>query len=529
MFNIDLSGGETPLLTAAAMREAEARAMASGQVTGRALMERAGRAVAAEVHRRWPKAPTVVLCGPGNNGGDGYVIARALAEAGHRVQVFALEGQRAAPPDAEAMRAAWHGPVTPLGGLALSDAEVVIDALFGIGLGRPLAGLEAPLARLRAWQGPPARAVVAVDLPSGLCADSGRVLGGRSAPHVWADLTLTFHTAKPGHLLAEGPEVCGEVQVLDIGLPPEPQPDIVQAGAPTAAAHKASGHKFGHGSALILAGGAAQTGAARLAARAALRIGSGLVTLAPPPEALAECAAQLTAVMLRPLAGADDLGRALEDRRISALCLGPALGHARARALVPLALRDGRAVVLDADALSAFAGAPEGLFAVLHPDAVLTPHGGEFARLFPDLAEGLSIDAPDGPPLSKLAATQAAAQRSGAVVLLKGPDTVIAAPDGRAAIHTATGPRAAPWLATAGAGDVLTGIITGLMARGWPGFEAAKAAAWLHVEAARRFGPGLIAEDLPDMLPAVLAALAASGASLSGQSAPGAETSIPSA
>ena len=258
-------------------------------------------------------------------------------------------------------------------------------------------------------------------------------------------------------------------------------------------------HKYAHGHAVILSGGPGQGGAARLAARGALRVGAGLVTLGCPLPALAENAARLDTVMLRPLHDGRALARMLEDRRYNALCLGPGMGFERARDMVPVAAGSGRGVVIDADALSAYGPDPAALFALCSPDVVLTPHGGEFRRLFPELAERLGGD-PDG-------VLQIAARRAGAVVLLKGARTVIAAPDGAFAVSDATGPRAAPWLATAGSGDVLAGIVTGLMARGFSGFDAARLGAWLHVEAARNFGPGLIAEDLPEALPAVFRSL----------------------
>lgn len=258
-------------------------------------------------------------------------------------------------------------------------------------------------------------------------------------------------------------------------------------------------HKYAHGHAVILSGGPGQGGAARLAARGALRVGAGLVTLGCPLPALAENAARLDTVMLRPLHDGRALARMLEDRRYNAICLGPGMGFERARDMVPVAARSGRGVVIDADALSAYGPDPTVLFALCAPSVVLTPHGGEFRRLFPDLAERVGSD-PEG-------VLRIAARRAGAVVLLKGARTVIAAPDGALAVSDASGARAAPWLATAGSGDVLAGIVTGLMARGFSGFDAARLGAWLHVEAARAFGPGLIAEDLPEALPGVFRAL----------------------
>lgn len=263
-------------------------------------------------------------------------------------------------------------------------------------------------------------------------------------------------------------------------------------------------HKYGHGHALVLAGGSGQGGAARLAARGALRIGAGLVTVGCPPAAIAEHAAQLNAIMLTPIDSGDELTAQLDDPRINALCLGPAMGQGpRTDALVQAALTARRATVLDADALSFYHDQPEALFARTHDRCVLTPHAGEFARLFPDHATTLTREQLHAGGAEKLAVTVRAAQRAGCVVVLKGAATTIADPAGRTARHD----RPAPWLATAGTGDVLAGIVTGLMARGLDAFDAARAAVWLHAEAARRFGPGLIAEDIPEALPRVLKAL----------------------
>jgi hydroxyethylthiazole kinase-like uncharacterized protein yjeF len=509
----------TDMLTAAQMRAHESAAIESGAVSGAELMERAGRGVIEAALARWPdlaRAPAcaVVLCGPGNNGGDGFVVARLLAERGWRVAAFLLGDPDRLPPDAAANHRRWSalGPTRPLADAeaeteaaeAAGEAVLVVDALFGTGLARPLEGVAAAIVARRA------RRCVAVDIPSGLCADSGRVLGAAMR----ADLTVSFHRPKPGHYLADGPDHCGALAVADIGLSHEALPGAVTLCAAPGAARLAKGagaHKFGHGHALVLTGGAGRTGAARLAARAALRAGAGLVTLGVPGSAQFEVAAQITALMLTRVEDGSGLAGVLEDRRITALCLGPGLGMARARDLVPMACGGvgPRPAVLDADALTAFAEDPRALFAMLHPGCVLTPHGGEFARLFPDIAARLAAPATAGPAFSRPDAVREAAARAGCVVLLKGPDTVIAAPDGRCAIHAAAYDRAAPWLATAGAGDVLAGMIAGLMARGLGAMEAAATAAWLHAEAARGFGPGLVAEDLPEALPQVLRALGA--------------------
>jgi len=497
------------ILTTREMRAVEGAAIASGSVTGSALMERAGAGVVREMLALWPECErpgrAVILCGPGNNGGDGYVVARLLAERGWQLRLAALAPP--ATPDAQLAAACWPGEVAALSDLGPEDfppGALCIDALFGTGLVRPLApGLAAPL-RLAAARG---CRIVAVDILSGLCADSGRVLGGLDLPG--AALTVSFQRAKLGHVLAQGGTLSGALRIVDIGL----DGWMAAAGAPARLAGpvpalaKRAGHKYDHGHALVLGGGPGRGGAARLTARAALRVGAGLVTLLCPPEALAENAARLDAVMLRPVADRTGLQRLLEDRRFNALGLGPGLGLDRACDLVPAVLASGRAALLDADALTAFADAPGALLDALHPRAVLTPHGGEFARLFPDLAQRLEAPAETGPAFSRLDAARLAAERAGCVVLLKGPDTVIAAPGGEARIAAAVGEAAAPWLATAGSGDVLSGMITGLLARGFAPLEAAAAGAWLHAEAARDFGPGLIAEDLPERIPAVLRGL----------------------
>ena len=504
------------LMTAVEMRATEALAMASGEVTGLALMERAGEGVVAAIAAMGPVGrggPAVVLCGPGHNGGDGFVIARHLAAAGRDVTLFLFGEADALPQDARANALRWRqegGAIGRIGSdeggggaaeAAIGGAGLVVDALFGIGLSRPmppvLCALAADVARARRR----GARVVAVDVPSGLCADSGRPLGTAFS----ADLTVTFHAEKLGHRLAEGPAHCGAVRVVDLGLSGPPAGvTLTQPGAADLRRlGKGSGHKYGHGHALILAGGAGHGGAARLAARGALRVGAGLVTLGVPPEAMAENAAQVNAVMLAPVPTADALGERLEDARIAAICIGPGLAPGRAgAALLRVCLRSGRPMVADAGAITIMAG-EAGLRGAGHAGCVLTPHDAEFRRLFPDIAERLAEAPVAGPAFSRVDAARMAAVRSGSVVLLKGPDTVIAGPDGRCSVHSAAYEREAGWLATAGSGDVLAGFITGLMARGLGPFEAAQTGAWLHVECARAFGPGLIAEDLPDMLPAV--------------------------
>ncbi|CUH81555.1 Nicotinamide nucleotide repair protein [Tritonibacter multivorans] len=560
----------TELLTAAQMRAIEKAAIEAGEVTGLELMERAGRAVVEAIYEEWPEfrgdseedggaaprpaaAPrdisekmkrAVVLCGPGNNGGDGFVVARLLGEQGWAVRVFLYGDPDRLPPDARVNYERWCevGKVQALDAYDRRDGwgcDLLVDALFGTGLKRALPELGELFWNMEDMVscfpveighdiGRPA--IVAVDIPSGVCSDSGRVLPHEERDY-WASaasahLTVTFHGRKLGHVLGDGANHRGKLVIKSIGLP---RTDEIGSVSRQALLDQFGGkqverlvcryagvsaydllkeghaHKFSHGHALVLTGGAGKTGAGRLAARGALRIGAGLVTLGSPPSAQMEVACQITALMLTRVDGAGGLEAVLEDSRINALCLGPGLGQDRARDLLPVALRDPkRAVVLDADALSAFADRPADLFTMLHKNCVLTPHGGEFARLFPDLAEKLAAPAETGPAYSKVDATREAAARAGCVVLYKGADTVIASPNGMCSVHAAVRGRSAPWLATAGAGDVLAGFITGLMARGFSPHHAAETAAFLHVECARTFGPGLIAEDLPEQLPAVL-------------------------
>jgi len=503
----------TACLTAAQMRAIEAAAIASGEVTGLELMERAGAGVVAAVMEEWPalaEGPqrAVVLCGPGNNGGDGYVVARLLRARGWAVEVFALAPP--ATPEAQAMAARWGGAARPALSLDwrdLADAPLVVDAMFGGGLTRDIApGVWGLLSMAQASR----CRIVAVDIPSGLCADSGRIRSDSGYIGAPVDLTVTFQTLRIGHVLAPAAGLCGRLRVADIGLAAALDArlraggdEIADLARPHGGLAKAEGHKYAHGHALVLAGPPGRGGAARLAARGALRIGAGLVTLGAPAAAMAEHAARLDAVMLRAVETAEDLRAVLADGRIGALCLGPGLGlDARAAGLVAAALAARRAAVLDADALTHLARAPD-LFAALHGGCVLTPHGGEFARLFPDIAARLAEPATGGPAWSKVDATREAAARAGCVVLFKGPDTVIADPGGRCSISAACRDRAAPWLATAGSGDVLAGFVAGLLARGFAPMQAAETAAWLHVDCALAFGPGLIAEDIPEALPEV--------------------------
>jgi NAD(P)H-hydrate epimerase len=474
------------VLTTAQMAKADAYAMAHG-VPSLTLMENAGQAVANALAAHFKPCPVTVLCGPGNNGGDGFVVARLLDESGFTVRV----AQDAEPKgDAAVMSEKWKGMRVALTQEALDGARLVVDGLFGAGLSRPLEGAYAQV--VEALNDLP---VVAIDVPSGLSGDTGQPLGGVV---VKAALTVTFFRKKPGHLLLPGRALCGDIMVSDIGIPPEAAAAELHENTPDLWRYpwpNAEGHKYTRGHCVVVSGGPAHTGAARLAARAALRVGAGLVSVASPPNAVMVNASHLTAVMVKPFDGVPGLAQLLSDKRLNAVALGPGLGvGGETRALVDVALKSGAAVVLDADAITSFKDDPEALFNRLHEHCVLTPHAGEFERLFP----GLLDESP-----SKLEAARTAAAQAGCTVLLKGGDTVIADPGNKAAINA----HAPPWLATAGAGDVLTGLIAGLMAQGMTAFEAAACGVWLHGDAAIRFGPGLIAEDLPDMLPQVLAGL----------------------
>ncbi|WP_431858927.1 NAD(P)H-hydrate dehydratase [Azospirillum sp.] len=472
------------------MQRADALAI-SGGVPGPVLMENAGAAVARAIRARWSPRPVAVACGPGNNGGDGFVVARLLAEAGWPVRLGLLGERAALKGDAAQAAQRWTGAVEPLGPQLLDGAPLVVDALFGAGLARPLEGVARAVVETMAGL-----TVVAVDVPSGVHGDTGAVLGAAPA----AALTVTFFRCKPGHWLLPGRTLCGETVLADIGIPET----VLDAIAPRCRENgpalwgarypwpRVDSHKYARGHAVVMGGGR-MTGAGRLAARGALRAGAGLVTVACPPEAFAIYAAGSPSLIVEPVADDAAFAALLADARKNAVLLGPGAGvgvHTRARVLA--ALDAGKACVLDADALTSFAGAPGDLLDRLSGRCVLTPHEGEFARLF-------------GQAGDKLTRARAAAARCGAVLLLKGADTVIAAPDGRAAINA----NAPPELATAGAGDVLAGLILGLLAQGMDGFDAACAGAWLHGEAAARIGPGLIAEDLPDALPAVLRRLKA--------------------
>lgn len=475
-----LGHGPAPLdlLTPDEMARADALAIADG-MPGETLMEAAGRAVARAAMRMVRPCRTLVLAGPGNNGGDGYVAARLLEQAGWPVAVAALAPPR---PGSDAARAAarWRGPVVSFAADEAARAGLLVDAVFGAGLARPV---EAEVAAVLAAAACP---VLAVDVPSGLDGATGQPRGPVRA----ADVTVTFFRMKPGHLLLPGRSLCGKTVLADIGLPASVLPGVgarAWRNAPELWRLPSPGphaHKYTRGHVTILAG-AGMTGAARLAAMGARRGGAGLVTLAAPDGATGDV---LRAGDPGVIVTEAPLPRLLEDRRRGVWVVGPGLDPneniiSRMRSVIEF----GREVVVDAGALAAAVGNP----AALRGSALLTPHEGEFIRLFGPI---------DG---DRPAAVRRAALATDAVVLLKGADTVVAAPDGRLVVND----HAPPWLATGGTGDVLAGLAAALLAQGMPAFEAAAASAWLHGEAAYLSGPGLLAEDLGGPLNQIFARL----------------------
>jgi ADP-dependent NAD(P)H-hydrate dehydratase / NAD(P)H-hydrate epimerase len=478
------------IITVADMQAIDTASARAGVAT-RTLMENAGRAVAQAIVQRFTPRQTAVLCGPGNNGGDGWVVARVLRDMGWPVWVETLVPRKDLRGDAADAAGAWDGPTRPIAPGA-QVADLYVDALFGAGLSRPLEGEALRVARLLSEI--PER-VVAVDAPSGVDGDSGEPLEGVS---LRAGLTVTFVRKKAAHVLMPGRALCGEVVVADIGAPEavvaaqgvtlwENDPSLWSLPWPAFDAHK---HERGH--VIVASGARARTGAARLSARAALRGGAGLVTVLSPSDALDDNVSQLTAIMVRE--AADESAYAEAARAAQSLVIGPAFGASDAHYKLLCAAMEASPrcpIVFDADALTLLSPITHGFEA----DDVLTPHVGEFRRAFP----GIYSSSP-----TRIDAARAAAAYARCVVLLKGPDTVIAAPDGRAIVNT-TG---SPFLATAGAGDVLAGLIAALIGQGMRSFEGAAASAWLHGKAAEAVGPGLIAEDLTEIMPSILNDLA---------------------
>ena len=470
------------------LRRAEAvrLAGASGR-TEYELMEHAGTAVATEIDLRWSIRPVTVLCGPGQNGGDGFVAARQLSEAGWPVRLALLGTYELLTGDTRLHAQRWDGVCEALELQVLDDAELVIDALFGAGLDRPLGAQEQAMLQAVAQRDIP---LIAIDIPSGLVADTGESWGA-----VAATLTVTCIRKLPAHLLQPGRALCGEVVVAANELPDlistqvlpetfENDPDLWLAELPRPTI---TDHKYSRGQALI-SGGYPRTGAARLAAHGAARIGAGIITIAVPDFAMSIYATELTGILVEPLETEVDFEKLLLPGRSTAMLIGPGAGVTSVtRARVVAMLKTGLPTVLDADALTIFRNAPHELFSCIQGTCILTPHQGEFDRLFPGVGD-------------KLTRGRDASRRSGAIIVLKGSDTVIAAPDGRAIINA----NAPPSLATAGTGDVLAGIILGLLAQGMDPFLAAAAGVWLHGAAAAHFGPGLVAGDLPGLLLGVL-------------------------
>jgi len=486
------------LLSSAQMRAAEA----ASAISSAALMEAAGAQVAAIAMRAWTKRPVAVICGPGNNGGDGFVAARILKDAGWEVTVGLLGERTALPADAKLMADLYDGSINPAHPSLLTGAGLIVDALFGTGISRPVDGAARTI--IEAVNANPAP-VLSIDMPSGINADSGAMMGVA----VRAVRSITFFHKKPGHVLFPGRACAGVVEVVDIGIEPQALSDVrldtmenhPGFWGPHFRRPTFQTHKYHRGHAFVVSGGALNTGAARLAAISALRIGAGVVTVLSPKAAALVHAAHLTAIMLQEADSGEDISKALagKDKYQQSVVVGPGCGVAsQTREKTLSILKTSASAVVDADALTSFEAKPADLFAALRAGDVLTPHDGEFARLFPD------IDLADG----KLSAARAASERAGCIMVLKGADSVIAAPDGRAAINV----NAPPDLATAGAGDVLAGFIAGLVAQGTPAFEAAAAGVWFHGACGQMAGPGLTAQDLPKAVPAVLRAMFAPAA-----------------
>jgi len=477
------------------MSRAEQLAMENG-TSSLILMENAGNGVAEEVVKRFARGTKiVVLCGPGRNGGDGFVAARRLRERGYHIRLALLGDQDKLPPESKEMAKRWDEAIEPMTPDCLDGAQVIVDAIFGSGLKDDVRDIPAKMIEDVSRRNLP---VVAIDIPTGIDATTGQVRGAAFK----AVSTVSFYRRKTGQVLFPGRTYCGDVATVDIGIPASvmkevgprafsDQPELWLKYYPRL---KLTGHKYDRGHAVIVSGEMERTGAARLGARAALRMGAGLVSLASSKSAFYINAAQVTSIMVDAYEGPEGLSELLSDQRVTSVMIGPGAGVSEeTQQNVGAVLGSHAATVLDADGLTSFEDDPSVLFEQIQyreAPAILTPHDGEFARIFPDLTE----------EPSKLERARAAAERSGAVIVLKGPDTVIAAPNGVAGLVE----NAPPWLATAGTGDVLAGIITGLLAQGMDALDAAMAGVWIHGETAREIGPGMIAEDMSETLPEII-------------------------
>jgi ADP-dependent NAD(P)H-hydrate dehydratase / NAD(P)H-hydrate epimerase len=479
------------ILSPQQMNECDRRAIAAG-IKSTTLMENAGFAVTREIRKRFKKCPTAVLCGPGNNGGDGFVVARLLKRAGWPVRVFLIGSKGAFKSDARTMAAKWKGNIEPYANFTTfiggrSGVRLIVDAIYGAGLNREFPGA---IADDMHGTGVP---IVAIDVPSGVDGKSGQQRGAS----LIADLTVTFCRKKPAHVLEPGRRLCGELVVADIGVPDaiveDMHIDLHENQKPALPILRSEMHKYKRGHAVVWSGPELATGASRLTAWAAARVGAGLTSLAGTPDALRIHATHVSSIMLKPCDGEKELGTLLQDQRVTTFCIGPAAGVGeKTKQLTLRSLQAGPPIVLDADALSSFVDDAPTLFAAIksRPErpVVLTPHEGEFARLFKSLASDAC---------AKHERAIEAANRSGAIVVLKGPDTIIAAPSGRAVINT----NAPAKLATAGSGDVLAGLVAGLLAQNMDPFGATCAAVWLHGDAANRINRrNIVAEDLIDAI-----------------------------
>ncbi|VAV90167.1 NAD(P)H-hydrate epimerase / ADP-dependent (S)-NAD(P)H-hydrate dehydratase [hydrothermal vent metagenome] len=481
-----------PILTTKNCYQADKQAIASG-ITPVTRMENAGSGAAESITARYEKCKTLILCGPGANGGDGYVIARKLHEAGWSVDVMALTAPVAGS-DAEFM--AQQCPVDASSRVRQlpTDIELIVDCLYGAGLNR---ALDADTTQLIHQVNQHKSPVVAIDLPSGIFGDSN----GGFAPCIVADTTITFAVKKLAHVLEPERSFCGVVEVVDIGFPDgmiSDMPEVALENSPCLWSQipvqpGAQSHKHNRGRLWVGCGGHLQTGAARLAARAGLRIGAGWVMLGGSKKAMQVCAAHETSIVLQTRPKHQSMAKTLQTSPVpDCVILGPAGGiGARMRADILDVLRSGIAAVLDADALRVMSAEPEVFFELCNENTVLLPHEAEFLGLFPDLNQTFG---------HKINRVKAAASRAGCTVLLKGADSVIANATGRAVVNTKT----SAWLATLGTGDVLAGMVGGLMAQRVGGMDATCAAVWIHGALGQNLGAGLIAEDLPNEIPNIL-------------------------